>query len=151
MANFNLNKVILGGRITCDLELKSTASGISVCTFTIAVDRKTSSANGDKLVDFFTCVTWRQTAEFVCKYFRKGSSICIVGNIQTRSYSDRTDQKRVATEIIVDEALFVDSKKDNASTVAQTQMCRTDYIPDAYKPKESPAMSEIDSDDDLPF
>lgn len=150
MANFNLNKVVLGGRITHDLELKATQSGLSVCTFTIAVNRKTSSANGDKHVDFINCVAWRQTAEFICKYFRKGSSICIVGNIQTRSYDDRNGQKRVATEVIVDEANFVDSKSDNASTAAQSQTWGNDYVPDAYKPKEPLAMSEIDSDD-IPF
>lgn len=152
MANFNLNKVILGGRITHDLELKATQSGLSVCTFTIAVNRKTSSANGDKQVDFINCVAWRQTAEFICKYFRKGSSICIVGNIQTRSYDDRNGQKRVATEIIVDEANFVDSKNDNASTAAQPQTWGNDYVPDAYKPKESPTMSEIEDDEwQIPF
>lgn len=151
MSNLNLNKVVLGGRITRDIELKTTINGLSVCSFTIAVNRKGSSTSGEKQVDFINCVAWRQTAEFVSRYFSKGSSICIVGSIQTRSYDDRNGQKRVATEVIVDEAMFVDSKNDN--NAAPEQSWGTSYVPDAYKPKAempAPEMSAV-NDDELPF
>ncbi len=110
MANFNFNKTFLGGRIAKEPELKQTPSGVHVATFTIAVNRKNS--NGEQKADFINCVAWRSTAEFVYKYFPKGSSIFIVGNIQTRSWEDNNGNKRFATEVIVDEASFVDSKGD---------------------------------------
>ena len=86
MANFNLNKVILGGRLTGDPELKQTQSGVSVCTFGIAVNRRFNSKDSAQQTqaDFFNITAWRQSAEFVSKYFRKGSSICVVGTIQNR-------------------------------------------------------------------
>lgn len=148
MANLNLNKVILGGRITRDLELKTTQSGVSVCTFTIAVNRKVSSANGEKQTDFINCVAWRATADFVSKYFSKGSSVCVVGNIQTRSYDDKSGQKRVATEIIVEDAMFVDSKSDNATS---TQTWGTSYVPEAYQPKQTAPTATVENEEDLPF
>ena len=116
MANFNLNKAILGGRMTADVELKQTPSGVAVCSFSIAVNRRVAK-DAEQQVDFINCVAWRQTAEFIAKYFRKGSSICIVGQIQ----------KRYATEVVADEAYFVDSKSDVGQAPAP-------YIPDAYAP-----------------
>lgn len=104
MANFNFNKVILGGRLTADPELKTTPSGISVTTFTVAVNRRSAKESAD----FLNVIAWRQTAEFVTRYFRKASSICIVGSIQTRSWTDQQGQKRFATEIVADEVFFVD-------------------------------------------
>ena len=112
MANLNINKVVLGGRLTADVELKNTNSGISVSSFTVAVTRK---ANRNE-TDFINCVAWRNTAEFISKYFKKGSSICVTGAIQTRSWTDNNNVKRYATELVVDEAYFVDSKADNAPT-----------------------------------
>lgn len=126
MANFNLNKAILGGRMTADVELKQTQSGVAVCSFSIAVNRRVAK-DAEQQVDFINCVAWRQTAEFIAKYFRKGSSICIVGQIQTRSWQDQQGQKRYATEVIADEAYFVDSKSDVGQAPAP-------YIPDAYAP-----------------
>ena len=111
MANLNLNKVILGGRLTSDPELKQTQSGVSVCSFSIAVNRKVAKDQEQK-ADFINCVSWRKVAEFISNYFHRGSSICIVGNIQTRSWDDKNGNKRYATEVIVDEAMFVDSKND---------------------------------------
>lgn len=111
MANLNLNKVILGGRLTADVELKTTPSGVSVCSFSIAVNRKGKEAQ----TDFLDCQAWRQTAEFISRYFRKGSSICIVGSLQKREWRDKDGNKRYATEIVVDEAMFVDSKSESAS------------------------------------
>ena len=118
MANLNLNKVILGGRLTADPELKQTASGTSVMSFTVAVGRKytakTDGAAQTPQSDFVNCVAWRSTAEFISKYFHKGSSICVIGRIQTRSFTDSAGNKRYVTEVVVDEVNFVDSKGDKA-------------------------------------
>lgn len=147
MANLNLNKVILGGRLTADVELKQTPSGVSVCQFSLAVDRRYSK-EGEKQTDFINCVAWRNTAEFLAKFFKKGSSICVVGQIQTRSWMDQNNQKRYATEVLVDEALFVDSK--SSAEQAETSGAGS-YIPDAYKPPETPNFQDAGADDDLPF
>ena len=113
MANFNLNKVILGGRLTADPELKTTQSGVSVTTFTIAVNRRFSGKEGEQpQADFINVTAWRQTAEFITRFFRKASSICVVGSIQTRSWTDQQGQKHWVTEIVADEAYFVDAKTD---------------------------------------
>ena len=104
MSNLNLNKVILGGRLTADVELKQTPQGVSVTTFSIAVNRRGKEAQ----TDFINCQAWRQTAETICKYFKKGSSICISGQIQVRSWTDQQGNKRYATEVIADEVYFVD-------------------------------------------
>ena len=140
MANFNINKVILGGRLTADVELKQTNSGTAVCSFSLAVNRK-YQREGEAQADFINCTAWGKTAEFISKFFKKGSSLCIVGNIQVRSWQDQNGNKRYATEIIVDEALFVDSKSEGAPSGA--------YIPDAYT---TPGNFEtVGGDDDLPF
>ena len=144
MANFNFNRTILGGRLTADPELKQTPSGVSVCQFSLAVNRKYSK-EGEQNTDFINCVAWRNSAEFISRYFRKGSSICIVGNIQTRTWTDKDNQKRYATEVIVDEAMFVDSKSDGGQTTAGA------YVPDAYKTPAAPNFEELNENDDLPF
>lgn len=113
MANFNLNKVILGGRLTSDPELKSTPNGVTVTSFSIAVNRR-YSGSGEQQTDFINCVAWRQSAEFICRYFRKGSSICVVGSLQVRNWTDQNGQKRYATEVVVEEVQFVDSKGESA-------------------------------------
>lgn len=118
MANFNLNKVILGGRLTANPELKTTPSGVSVTTFRIAVDRRFGKGE-EKQTDFIDISAWRTTAEFVCKYFVKGSSICVVGSLQTRSY-EKDGQKRTVYEIVADECMFVDGKNDNPAVGSPT-------------------------------
>lgn len=135
MANFNLNKVILGGRLTSDPELKQTPQGIAVCTFSVAVNRK----GKDATTDFINCQAWRGTAEFVSKFFKKGSSICITGSIQTRSWEDQSGNKRFATEVNVDEAYFVDSRNDGQASEQAFQLPST------------PKFEDVASDDDLPF
>lgn len=135
MANFNLNKVILGGRITETPELKTTPSGVSVTAFSIAVNRKYTK-DQQQQADFINCVAWRSTAEFITRYFQKGSSICVIGSLQTRSYTDSNGNKRYVTEVIVDEANFVDSKGDNAPS---------------YPPIDTPNFEELKEDEDLPF
>ena len=151
MANFNINKSIIGGRLTADPELKSTQSGVSVCSFSIAVNRRYAK-DGQQEVDFINCQAWRQTAEFICNYFRKGSSICISGSIQTRSWTDNNGQKRYATEVIADEAYFVDSKTD-AADQAKLNGTPTSYTPAAYtgNSASSTQFEEIPNDGDLPF
>jgi single-strand DNA-binding protein len=146
MSNFNFNKVILGGRLTADVELKQTNSGKSVCSFNLAVNRRLSQNNE---TDFISCVAWGKTAEFVSKYFKKGSALCIVGNIQTRSWQDQNGNKRFATEVNVDEAMFVDGKNDAAE--AQTGAAGGTYIPDAYSAPQGDFEPVYDSDLDLPF
>ena len=150
MSNLNLNKVVLCGRLTADPELKQTPNGIAVVSFTIAVNRRFSrGADGqaNSQADFINCVAWRQTAEFISRYFHKGSSLCVTGSIQTRSWTDNAGAKRYATEVVVDEAMFVDSRTDSAA--------QSNYVPDAYgSPSFSsdvPNFEEIKTDDDLPF
>lgn len=145
MANFNINKVILGGRLSADPELKQTQGGTSVCSFSIAVNRKYQK-DGNQEADFINIVAWRTTAEFVCKYFKKGSSICVVGSIQNRSWEDNNGNKRYATEVIADEVVFVDSKSDGQAT-ANTG----NYIPNAYTAPQGQFEEIPDNGDDLPF
>ncbi len=147
MANFNLNKVILGGRITADVELKQTPNGVSVAQFSLAVNRRYSK-DGQQQTDFFNVTAYRATAEFISRYFSKGSSICIIGSIQNRSWTDNNGQKRYATDIIADEVQFVDSKNDAQGAETASPM---PYIPDAYKVDAEPKYEEIKQDDDLPF
>ena len=137
MSNFNLNKVILGGRLTADPELKQTPQGVSVTTFSIAVNRKGKEAQ----TDFINCVAWRNNADFICRFFKKGSSICISGSVQTRSYEDKQGVKRTVTEIVADEAFFVDSKGDSGTS---EQGAPTFTAAQA-------SFEEVASDDDLPF
>lgn len=142
MANFNLNKVILGGRVTADPEFKATPQGISVCSFSVAVNRR--SKDGQAPADFINCQAWRATAEFIHRYFKKGSSICLVGSIQTRTWNDQQGNKRYATEVIVDEAYFVDSKSDNAAPAFGMDSA-------SFQTQQAPKFEEIAGDDDLPF
>lgn len=140
MANFNLNKVILAGRLTADPELKSTPGGVPVTTFSIAVNRTYKPKDGDPQADFINVTAWRGIAEFVTKYFRKASSICIVGSMQTRTWTDQSGAKRYATEVVANEAHFVDSKADS-SAAGQA----------AAAPPVQPHFEEIASDEELPF
>ena len=153
MANLNLNKVILAGRLTADPELKQTQSGLAVLTFTLAINRRfAKGADGQaaQQADFITCVAWRQTAEFIARYFRKGSCLCVTGSIQTRSWQDQQGQKRYATEVVVDEAMFVDSKGEAGGT---------GYTPDAYSAPsfstgagDAPKFEDVNTEDNfLPF
>lgn len=134
MANFNFNKVIIGGRLTADPELKTTQSGISVVQFGVAVNRKVRQGEKQE-ADFFNVTAWRQTAEFVSRYFRKGSSICIVGVLQNSSWTDQHGQKHYRTDIVADEVMFVDSKGDNQGQAAPA----------------APNWTEISTDEGLPF
>lgn len=146
MANFNMNKVILGGRMTADPELKQTNSGKSVVSFSMAVNRRYQK-DGEQKADFISVVAWNQTAEFVAKYFGKGSSIGIVGSIQTRTWEDTKGQKRYATEVIADEAYFVDSKSEAGGSNSGGN---SGYVPEQYQ-QAAPNFQDINSDEELPF
>lgn len=149
MSCLNLNKVVLAGRLTADPELKQTTSGISVVSFTIAVNRKYSKEQQQP--DWISVIAWRQTAEFISRYFKKGSAICIVGAIQTRSWQDQQGQKRYATEVVADEAMFVDSKSDNQPVANGASVPGAiGYVPEAYA-STAPKFEEIPPDEDLPF
>ena len=148
MSNFNLNKVILGGRIANDVELKQTQTGVPVCSFSIAVNRRFAGKEAAQQTDFFNVTAWRATAEFVSKYFKKGSSICVVGSLQNRSWTDQQGQKRYATDILADEVQFVDSKSDaQGGTAAPT----TNYMPEAYTGAQTADFEAVAQDADLPF
>lgn len=110
-----LNHIDLMGRLVAGPELRQTAGGISVVTFRIAVDRNYTPQGQEKQADFINCVAWRQTAEFIGKYFAKGRMIALEGSLQSRSYEDKQGQKRTAYEVIVDHAYFADSKPEGAA------------------------------------
>ena len=139
------NKVILIGNLTADPELKQSTSGVSVCSFNIAVNRKYNK-DGKNEVDFITIVTWRRQADFVWKYFKKGQAILVCGQIQTRSYTDKQGNKRAAVEVVADEVSFVGNKESSTETKSEP------YTPSAYSTQNSQNFEEIASGDEaLPF
>ena len=137
-----LNKVILTGRLTATPELKTTTGGISVTTFSIAVQRQYKSADGSYPTDFINIVAWRSTAEFITRFFEKGQLIAIVGSIQTRNYEDKTGAKRTAVEVVADEAQFIESKRDEA---------RPDTGAFSETAGNTTAFEELSAEDELPF
>lgn len=142
MSCLYLNKVVLAGRITAEPELKQTPNGTLVTSFTVAVNRKYTKEQNQQ-TDFINIVAWRQVAEFITRYFRKGSAICIIGSVQTRSWQDQHNQKRYATDVVADEAMFVDSKSENQTATPN----------DTHNQYQAIAAmnNKTDSDDDLPF
>ncbi|MBR2930965.1 MAG: single-stranded DNA-binding protein [Clostridia bacterium] len=153
MASFN--KVILIGNMTADPELKQTQSGLSVCSFSIAVNRRYTkgSEQGQQTVDFINVVCWRQNAEFVSRYFKKGNPILICGQLQTRKWQDNNGQTRITTEVVADEATFVAPANQNG--VAPQQEAGS-YTPEAYgaptfQTGGAASFEEIPNDESLPF
>jgi len=153
MASFN--KVILIGNMTADPELRQTTSGQSVCSFSIAVNRRFAKADqGQTTVDFINIVAWRQQAEFVSRYFRKGNPILICGQIQTRNWTDNQGQKRYATEVIAEEVSFVASASQSSGAAANEGSFTppaASYGASAYNSQGSANFEEINNDGDLPF
>lgn len=137
-----INHVILLGRLTATPELKTTTSGTTVTTFTIAVDRRFQTKDGEKQTDFINCVAWRNTAEFISKYFKKGDPISIQGELQPRKYTDKDGNNRIATEVVINDARFVPSNTNKSNT----NNSNTNNNPT----NTSDEFDEID-DDDLPF
>lgn len=132
-----LNVVILSGRLTATPELKTTSNGNSVTSFTIAVDRRVK-AGEEKSADFINCVAWRQTAEFVCKYFDKGNPIAIEGALSTRKYQDKDGNNRVATEVNVGQVHFIGRKNEQSDSAA---------VPSTSEPN----FTEVATSEELPF
>lgn len=134
-----LNRVILMGRITHDLEVKQTPNGVSVLSFTLAAERQFKGANGERETDFINCVAWRQQAEFINKYFSKGRMIAIEGNLRTRTFEDKKGSKHYVTEVYVDNVSFTGEKSENYNDGSATSFnsCESDY--------------DVISDDGCPF
>ena len=162
--SLNLNKVILAGRLVADPELKQTAGGANVVSVRIAVNRRFQSRDAQQQneADFFNVTAWQNTAEFIAKYFRKGSAICICGRIQNRTWVDQSGQKRYMTDIIAEEANFVESRnaQDGMPGMGMSGMGMPAMgAPDAYATpaysspahNNAPKFEEIKTDDDLPF
>lgn len=135
------NKVILVGNMTADPELKQTQGGLSVSSFSIAVNRRFSK-DGEQACDFINIVTWKQQAEFVTRYFKKGQAILVCGQLQTRTWTDNQGQKRYATEVVADEVSFVGNSSSNTEAKP--------YVPNAYT-SNNQNFEEIPNDGDLPF
>lgn len=133
-----MNRVIIIGNLTRDPEVKTTQSGTSVCTFSVAVNRRFANHDGVRETDFLNVVAWRQLADLCGKYLAKGRKVCVEGSIQTRTYNAQDGSKRYVTEIIADNVEFLSSRQQDgqsaAQTDAQTQEGFTEY-----------------TDDDLPF
>lgn len=149
-----MNKAILVGRLTKDPELRATPSGLSVCSFSIAIDRRFQKQGEQKQTDFINCVAWRQTAEFVSKYFAKGRMIGVIGSIQTRSWDDNNGVKHYATEVVVDEAYFTESKGGGGTQEGnyQPQSQKNNNIAPSFSNGfDDNDFRPIMSEDDLPF
>ena len=132
-----LNTVVLLGRLTRDPELRYTQTGTPVTSFTLAVDRSYASRGGDRQTDFFDIVAWRNTAEFIAKYFNKGDMIAIEGVLTTRDYTDKEGKTRKVVEVTVNTASFCGNKKSSEQHKAERGI-------DAE-------FAEIEDDEDLPF
>ena len=156
MASFN--KVILIGNLVADPEIRQTQSGISVCRFTIAVNRRFArpaaqeAQNGQQqTADFITVVAWRQSAEFVARYFKKGRPILVCGQLQSRSWTDQQNNRHYSTEVVADEVSFVESKSDAPAAGGNN----TQYVPDSYGAPAytggAASFEEIPDDGNLPF
>lgn len=145
-----LNRVILMGRLVADPELKTTPSGLSVTSFRIAVDRSYAKAGEERQADFFNIVCWRNTAEFVCKYFRKGSLIALEGQLQTRSYQGKDGTTRYMVEVLADKVSFTGEKQDKQENKPQGYPKQTG-TPVAYSNGSDKDFEEMPLDDDLPF
>lgn len=138
-----LNIVALMGRLTRDPEMRKTPQGVSVATFTVAVDRSFVKQGEDRQADFIDIVCWRSTAEFVCKYFQKGSMIALNGSIQTRAYQDKNGNNRKAFEIVADNVHFAGEKKDGGAQRAGALH---------YEEKKNDDFAVIaEGEEDLPF
>ncbi len=125
-----LNQIIIMGRLTRDPELRRTGSGIAVASFCVAVDRDyPSKETGEKETDFINCVAWRQTGEFVSKYFQKGSMIVVSGRLQIRKWTDDSGNNRTTAEIVADNVYFGDSKKKEENTTHTTSFGGYSYTP----------------------
>lgn len=140
-----INNITLIGRLTYEPELKTTPSGISVCRFQIAVDRNYSSKDEERKADFIDCVAWRSKADFLNKYFHKGSMIAITGSLQTENFTDKDGNKRKSVTVVVNEISFCGGKSENNNGKQYDQPAPN------YAAADNSDFEEIIDDDDLPF
>lgn len=144
-----INSIIIMGRLTADPELRTTQSGLSVTSFTVAVDRRYAKQGEEKQTDFINCVAWRNTAEFVTRYFRKGQMIAVQGSLQMRNYEDSQGNKRTAYEILADSVSFCGSKNEKGRYQTEQNSPQFTVLPDG---NASPFGSGADDGPDgLPF
>ena len=153
-----LNVVALMGRLVADPELRHTPSGVATCTFRIAVDRNFVRQGEERKADFIDIVAWRQSAEFVCRYFRKGNLIAVNGSLQTRNYEDKNGNKRTAYEVVADNIHFAESKNSSqASSSGYAAPAPADApraaapAPVSYAVGNADDFAVIDDNEDLPF
>lgn len=143
-----LNVVVIMGRLTAQPELRTTGTGISVSSFSVAVDRSYQSG-GERQTDFINCVAWRQNADFITKYFTKGQMIAIRGTLQQRSYTDKDGNKRTTYDVVVDQAQFCGSKQESGGSAAPAAK---EAAPASFSNVDTGDFEEISmGDDDLPF
>ena len=146
-----LNHITIMGRLVKDPELRRTQSGVAVCSFTVAVDRDFQSREAaEKQTDFIDVVAWRQTAEFVSKYFTKGRMIVVDGSLQSRKWQDKTGQNRVSWEVLANNIYFGDSKRDGMSGGDYSAPTYGAHA-DSYSAPSSGSFAEIEEDGELPF
>ena len=152
-----INRSVLVGRLTRDVDLRTTGSGISVGQFTLAVNRQFTNAQGEREADFINCVIWRKSAENLANFTHKGSLIGVEGRIQTRSYDNQEGQRVYVTELVVDNFSLLDPKKDNQNQQTTNYSSGNQGFSNNTTASSKPAdpfasNSDIDiSDDDLPF
>lgn len=146
-----MNSYIAIGRLTKDPELKQTPNGLSVCSFTIAVDRDYKEQDGSRKTDFIPCVAWKQRATLVAQYFHKGSRIGIRGSFQSRKYEDEHGKTHYILECIVDGIDFIDSKNDNQNQGAPAQASVPPTPPPAMQVEQAVESYEVDEGAELPF
>ena len=153
-----LNVVALMGRLVADPELRHTPSGVATCTFRIAVDRNFVRQGEERKADFIDIVAWRQSAEFVCRYFRKGNLIAVNGSLRTRNYEDKNGNKRTAYEVVADNIHFAESKNSSqASGSGYAAPAPADApraaapAPVSYAVGNADDFAVIDDNEDLPF
>ena len=146
-----LNHIVIMGRLTRDVEMRYTQSQLPVASFTVAVDRDFGKGdNGEKQTDFINCVAWRQTADFVNKYFHKGSMAVVSGRLQIRSYQDREGNNRTAAEVVADNIYFGESRSSGAP--ANDAPRSSSYGSSYAKPVQGGSFAELGDDDgELPF
>ena len=145
-----MNKCIFIGNLTRDPEFQTTGSGVSLCRFSIAVNRNYSNSNGEREADFINVVTWRGLADNCNKYLSKGRKVCVVGQLQTRSYDDKDGNKRYATEIVAEDVEFINAGGNNGGEGAERS---GGYTPRQSAPEKTRKVSELEpvDTDDLPF
>ena len=136
-----MNKVFLIGNLTRDPELSETNSGVPVCRFAIAVNRRFSSQDAERQTDFFNVTAWRNLAETVAKYTKKGNKVAVTGSIQIRNYEDNAGQKRTFVDIVADDVEFLTPKGSGSSDDG-------DFAP---VPRKKPTLEAFDDDSDIPF